>query len=122
MGEEQDNLFVEMDSSNLDYQITAIGEKLNKLAKVLKMYPYDKHGHFQGKLKSISHTSIQPALVLCPSSTVCTTGSCNPCSLLQVTKVRDIPRVTLITHSVIHENVHVLTGRCPKCQTNYAAD
>ena len=122
MGEEQDNLFVDMDSSNLDYQITAIGEKLDKLAKVLKMYPYDKHGHFQGKLKSISHTSIQPALVLCPSSTVCTTGSCNPRSLLQVTKVRDIPRVTLITGSVIHEKVHVLTGRCPKCQTNYVTD
>jgi CxC5 like cysteine cluster associated with KDZ transposases len=116
MENEQDNLFMDMDNSNLDYKI-AIGEKLDKLAKVLKLYPYDKHGHFQGKLKPISHASIQPALVLCPNAIVCTTGSCNPRSLLQVTKVRDIPRVTLITGSIIHENVHVLTGRYPKCKT-----
>ena len=103
-------------------KIVAIGEKLDMLAKVLNLYPYDKNGQFQGNLKPISHKSIQAAQVICPNAVVCKTNNCNPRSLLQITKIRDIPRVTLIKGSNIFENVQVPTGRCPKCKTNYLAD
>ena len=86
------------------------------------MYPYDNHGQFQGKLKPISHASIQPVQVICPNAAVCETMTCDPRSLLQITKVWDIPRVTLIKGSTIHENVQVLTGKCPKYKTTYLAD
>lgn len=122
IGDGQRRLFKDADNSNPDKQITAIGEKLDGLAKVLKLYPYNKHGQFQGKLKPISHASIQAAQLICPNAVVCETSTCNPRSLLQTTKIWDIPRVTLIKGSTIYENVQVLTGRCPKCRTIYLAD
>ena len=122
MGDGQKRLFKNTDNSNSDDQITAIGEKLDGLAKILKLYPYDKYGQFQDKLKPISYASIQAAQVICPNAVVCETTTCNPHSLRQITKVRDIPRVTLIKGSTIYEDVHVLTGRCPKCETIYLAD
>ena len=122
LGDGQKMLFKKAENGDSDHQITSIGEKLDGLAKVLKLYPYDNHGQFQGKLKPISHESIQAAQVVCPNAVVCETITCNPRSLLQITKVRDIPRVTLIKGSIIYENVQVLTGRCPKCKTNYLAD
>jgi hypothetical protein len=88
----------------------------------LKLYPYDDHGKFQGKLKPISHASIQAAQVICPNAIICETITCNPRSLVQITKIRDIPRVTLIKGSTTYENVQVLTGRCRKCKTIYLAD
>ena len=115
-------LFKKTDNIGSDDQITTIGEKLDELTKVLKLYPYDKDDKFQGKLKPISHASIQAAQVVCPNAVVCETITCNPWSLLQITKPQDIPRVTLIKGSTIYENVQVLTGRCPKCKTNYLAD
>ena len=122
LGDRQKRLFKDTDSTNSNNQTTAIGEKLDGLAKVLKLYPYDEHGQFQGKLKPISHASIQAAQVICPNTVACETTTCNPRSLLQITKVRDIPRVTLIKGSTIYENVQVLTGKCPKCKTSYLAD
>ena len=73
-------------------------------------------------LKPISYTSFQAAQVICPNEVVCETTTCNPCSLLQITKLQDIPRVTLIKGSTIYEDVQVLTGRCPQCKTIYLAD
>ena len=122
LGDGQQMLFKNADDRNPAHKITAIGEKIDGLAKVLKLYPYDNHGQFQGNLKSISHTSIQAAHVICPNAITCETTTCNPRSLLQITKVRDIPKVTLIKNSTIYENVQVLTGRCPKCKTLYLAD
>jgi hypothetical protein len=122
LGDGQKRLFKNTDNSNSDDQITAIGEKLDGLAKVLKLCPYDKYGKFQNKLKPISYASIQAAQVICPNAVVCETTTCNPRSLRQITKVRDIPRVTLIKGSTIYEDVQVLTGRCPKCKTTYLAD
>jgi len=122
MGDGHKRLFKNTDNSNPEHKITAIGEKLGELAKVLELYPYNKHGQFQGKLKPISHASIQAAQVICPNAVACETITCNPRSLLQITKVRDIPRVTLIKGSTIYENVQVLTGTCPKCKTKYLAD
>jgi hypothetical protein len=122
LGDGQKMLFKKDFENSDSNQITSIGEKLDELTKALKLYPYDKHGQFQGKLKPISHASIQAAQVICPNTAVCETITCNPRSLLQTTKVRDVPRVTLIKGSVIYENVQVLTGRCPKCKTSYLAD
>ena len=122
MGDGQKKLFKNTDDSDSDEKITAIGEKLDGLANVLKLYPYDKHGQFQDKLKPISYASIQAAQVICPNAVVCETTTCNPRSLRQISKVRDIPRVTLIKGSTIYEDVQVLTGRCPQCQTIYLAD
>ncbi len=99
-----------------------IGTKLDALAKLLKLYPYNSEGVFQGKIQAVSYKSIQAVQVICPVSVVCETATCNPRSLLQNTKLRDIPRVTLIKGSEIHENVQVLTGYCPSCQITYFAD
>ena len=122
LGDGQKRLFKDTDNSNSNDQITTIGEKLDGLAKILKLYPYDKRGQFRDKLKPISYASIQAAQVIRPNAVVCETTTCNPRSLLQITKVRDIPRVTLIKGSTIYEDVQVLTGRCPQCKTIYLAD
>lgn len=113
----------EAKSDKSDEQIIGdIGNKLDSLTKVLKLYPCDENGIFQGKLKAYSYESIQPAQVICPNAVVCETSTCNPRSLVQITKTRDIPKVTLIKGSHIYENVQVLTGKCPTCQTLYLAD
>ena len=122
LGDGQNMLFQKADNIDSNCQTTAIGEKLDRLAKVLELYPYDNHGQFRGKLKPISHASIQAAQVICPNAVVCETITCNPRSLIQITKVQDIPRVTLIKGSTTYENVQVLTGKCPKCKTMYLAD
>ena len=103
-------------------KVDGITEKLDGLAKLLNLYPYDSDGQFQGKLKAVSYKSIKAAQVICPHSITCETASCNPRSLLQNSRLRDIPRVTLIKGSDIYENVQVLTGYCPSCKTTYHAD
>ena len=103
-------------------KVDGVTEKLDGLAKLLNLYPYDSDGQFQGKLKAVSYKSIKAAQVICPHSITCETASCNPCSLLQNSRLRDIPRVTLIKGSDIYENVQVLTGYCPSCKTTYHAD
>ena len=103
-------------------KVDGITQKLDGLAKLLNLYPYDSDGQFQGKLKGVSYKSIKGAQVICPHSITCETASCNPRSLLQNTRLRDIPRVTLIKGSEIYENVQVLTGYCPSCRTTYLAD
>jgi hypothetical protein len=74
-------------------------------------------GVYQGKLKPISHKSFESAQVICPSAVVCEILTCDPCSLLQVTKPWDIPRVTLIKGTTMHENVQLLAGQSPECRT-----
>ena len=108
--------------STSDQALTVISIKLVALAHILQFYPLDGKGKFLGKLQPVSQKAIQPTLVICPGSVECETMSCNPRSLLQATKTRDIPRVTLIKNLVMYENVPVLTGKCPVCQTLYYAD
>ena len=105
-----------------DQVLTVTASKLVALAQILEFYPMDKHGNFLGKLKPVSQKSIQPVQVICPISVQCMTVTCNPRSLLQATKTRDIPKVTLIKNSTIFEKVPVLTGKCPVCLTLYHAD
>jgi len=46
--------------SSENVQVTSLAEKLDNLAKVLKLHPYTAKGKFKGKLKPISHAEIQP--------------------------------------------------------------
>lgn len=105
-----------------DDALLVMASKLNELATLLKLYPYNYKKKFQGKLKPVSHKAIQAVHVVCPNAVVCSTESCKPQSLRQITKTHDIPKVTLIKNSVIYENVFVLTGQCPDCDTMYFAD
>ena len=97
-----------------EQEITAFSFKLDLLAKLLNLHPYNEHGQLEDKL--------QPVHVICPNSMECETASCNSRSLLQSTRTRDIPQVTLIKNSVIYDDVSVLTGECPTCKTKYSAD
>jgi CxC5 like cysteine cluster associated with KDZ transposases/CxC6 like cysteine cluster associated with KDZ transposases len=98
-----------------------IGMKLDALSKLLHLYPYNQTGQFQ-KLNAVSKKEIEPVYVICPNAVECETMDCNPRSLVQAIGQRDIPKVTLIRGIDIHDDVQVLTGRCPDCDTRYFAD
>lgn len=125
VGDNRDRLFKkqELNPNKSDYDIIGdIGAKLDELATVLGLVPYNSKGNFQGKLKPISHKAFESAQVICPNAVVCEMSTCIPRSLLQITRSRDIPRVTLIRGTTIYENVQLLAGQCPTCETIYYAD
>ncbi|KAF8961698.1 hypothetical protein BDZ97DRAFT_1759713 [Flammula alnicola] len=99
-----------------------IATKLDEMAVGLDLTPYNEDNAYTGKLLPISLEEIQPVHVICPSSFVCGTAACKPRSLVQDTRNRDIPLVTLIKDHKIYKNVPVLTGKCPECNTSYSAD
>ncbi|KAF8232855.1 hypothetical protein L208DRAFT_1559522 [Tricholoma matsutake] len=66
-------------------EATALGLKLDSLAKLLDLHPYDGNGSFQGKLQPISDELIRPAYVICPDVMECQTLECRSRSLLQNT-------------------------------------
>jgi hypothetical protein len=102
-------------------RITPLTLKLNELAVTLKLIPTGNKIP-KNKITPISQKQIQPVLVICPRSVICEDMNCSPRSLVQATKPRDIPKVTLIKSTAIYKNVPVLTGQCPKCSTLYSAD
>ncbi|KAF8812590.1 hypothetical protein BYT27DRAFT_7086866, partial [Phlegmacium glaucopus] len=102
--------------------VTSLALKLGAFAQILNLNPYHKNGKFDKKLLPISHKAIQPVLVICPTSFTCEDTRCEPRGLLQNTRVRDIPSVTLIKGITIYQNVPVLTGVCTTCNTTYSAD
>ena len=73
-------------------------------------------------LKPVSEKDIEPVHVICPVSMQCQTMSCNQRSIHMDTRDRDVPRVTLIKGTKIYDRVHVLSGKCPTCETKYYAD
>lgn len=103
-------------------KINLLSKKLDKIAICLKLSPYDGKENYKGKLLPISRHEIEPAYVICPTSFICGTLNCQPRSLVQSTQERDIPMVDLIKGHTVHQNVPVLTGKCPRCKTLYAAD
>jgi hypothetical protein len=103
-------------------KINLLSGKLDKIAICLKLSPYDDRGKYKGKLLPISHREIEPAYVICPTSFICGTLGCQPRCLVQSTRERDIPTVALIKGHTVYRNVPVLTGKCPRCKTLYAAD
>jgi len=96
--------------------------KLDDLAELLHLSSYDKNGHFQKELKTVSQSDIEPIRFICPISMSCTTKGCNAAHLSLATRERDIPKVTLIKGSSIFTRVFALTGECAKCHTLYTAD
>jgi hypothetical protein len=114
-------LFLNSDSEDHHSQI--LGNKLHDMAQKLKLLPYTKSNQFKSKrVEPISHEKIKPILLLCPTTFTCTTATCNPRSLLQFTRDRDIPHTKLIIGTAIHDKVPVLTGKCMLCDTRYSAD
>ena len=112
-----------LNSDQEDNHNKLLGDKLHAMAQKLKLLPYTKSNQFKSKRSQpISHDQIKPVHLLCPSSFTCTTATCNPRSLLQFTRDRDIPHIKLIIGTTIHNEVPVLTGKCPICDTHYAAD
>ena len=102
--------------------ITGLSMKLDAFAKKLKLHLYNEQGTFQCHLNPVSYQLIEPIHMICPKTVECETVACQFRSLLQVTKSQDIPKVTLIKGSKSYQNAHVLTGKCPTCQTLYLAD
>src|SRR5271168_531529 len=107
--------------SSEDKRITPLTIKLDQLAVVLELIPRGKRLP-KNKLVLISQKQIWPVLVICPRSTICEDMNCEPRSLIQGTKPRDIPKVTLIKGTMIYKNDPLLTGQCPTCSTLYSAD
>jgi hypothetical protein len=105
-----------------DPDITSLAAKLGEFSQALELYPYNQRQKFTGTLKPISHDSIQPALLICPNSSVCLTKGCNQSFIQQKSQPRDIPRVTLIKDTDIYHNVQLLAGQCNNCETIYYAD
>jgi len=102
--------------------ITSLSAKLSSCSKLLGLYPYNEKQKFTGTLKPISHSSIQPARLICPNSSVCLTKGCKRNFLKQNTPSGDIPKVTLIKGTEVFEKVQLLSGICDNCETIYYAD
>ena len=120
-----ETLFSDKDvRQNLDekQKINCLAGKLDKLANALALSPYDAEGNYQGKLLPVSDAKIEPTYTICPASFICGTQDCQGRSLVQSSRDRDIPIVTLIKGHTIYKKVPVLTGRCPRCKTLYSAD
>jgi CxC5 like cysteine cluster associated with KDZ transposases/CxC6 like cysteine cluster associated with KDZ transposases len=125
LGNDADRLFKKSEQKpvmNVNQVQSGIGMKLDLLSKLLKLYPYDALGQSQHSLKPVSEKDTEPVYVICPASMECQTVSCNRRSIRLDTRDRDVPRVTLIKGTKIHDGVHVLSGKCTTCDTKYYAD
>ncbi|KAM6491044.1 hypothetical protein JOM56_013284 [Amanita muscaria] len=100
----------------------AIGIKMDALAVVLGLHPFNKAGKFTGKLKAVSHKQIQAVYSLCPNTATCQTMDCNKKALYQNTKPADLGLVTFIKDFTVYDDVPVYSGLCKQCGTIYYAD
>jgi hypothetical protein len=117
-----DKFLKESDDASSDYKVTALGSRLDAMAKLLQLHPGGKFGKVEQKFKPVSYKAIEGIHMICPDVFQCETLSCKPCSLQQVTRIRDIPLVTLIKGFTIHDKCPVLAGKCTECNTMYYAD
>lgn len=122
LGNGKVSLYSDKEISSDKDEAGLIATKLDDLAVGLNLTPYNDQGAYIGKLLPISLKVIEPVHMICPASLVCGTATCKPRSLVQATRQRDIPLVTLIKGHKIHKNASVLTGKCPDCKTLYSAD
>jgi hypothetical protein len=102
-------------------QVTKLSGKLHDLAITLNLTPYS-HKKFRGNLLPISYDTIQGIPTICPNTPICLNANCKARGLLQATKLRDIPLVTLIKEDTVYQDVPVLTGKCTTCDTTYHGD
>ena len=104
------------------HQVTKLSSKLDAFAKLLDLTPYDHWGKFKGRLQPVSYKKIQAVHTICPDSIICVDQQCASRCLLQLTRPRDVPLVTLIKDNVPYEDVPVLAGKCTQCNATYYAD
>ncbi|KAF9000497.1 hypothetical protein BDQ17DRAFT_1391316 [Cyathus striatus] len=103
IGKDSDDLFE-------DDEITEYTTEKDKMARLLKLYPFNKERKvFEGQLKPVSHAK-------------CETLSCKGWALGVHTKIRDIPTAILIKGSKISEYAYVVSGVCKICKTLYSAE
>ncbi|KAF8871465.1 hypothetical protein BD779DRAFT_1613941 [Infundibulicybe gibba] len=86
----------------------------SQFAQCVSLSPYDSQGAFQTKLHPVSYDAIQSVKTICPASV--------ECEDIKSTKIRDVPKVKLITGTSVYHNVAVLSGKCSKCKSIYYAD
>jgi hypothetical protein len=103
-------------------QVTKLCGKLDNLATILNLTPYDHKNNFKGNLLPVSYKTIKGIPTICPNTPICLNANCGPRYLLQATMLRDIPLVTLIKEDIVYQDVPVLTGKCTTCDTTYHAD
>ena len=103
-------------------QVAKLCGKLDNLATILNLTPYDHKKKFKGNLLPVSYNAIQGIPTICPNTPICINANCEPRCLLQATMLRDIPLVTLIKEDTVYQDVPVLTGKCTTCDTTYHAD
>ena len=101
---------------------TEFALKLDKMTCFLHLTPYKSSGRLRSKISQISQRSILPVRLICPPNMTCTTGTCNPYHVSLTTRIRDIPRVTLIEGSLVFHDVYALTRECTICHTRYHPD
>jgi hypothetical protein len=104
------------------HQVTKLSTKLDAFAKLLNLTPYDHRGKFKERLQPVSYKEIQAVHTICPDSIICVDQQCASRCLLQFTRSRDVPLVTLIKDNVPYEDVPVLAGKCMQCNATYYAD
>jgi len=102
--------------------VTKLALQLDLLSSFLGLSPYKSNGNFKRKISQISQKSISPVRLICPPNMTCTTGSCNPYHISLRTRIRDIPRVTLIEGATVFDDVYALSDECTRCNTHYHAD
>lgn len=117
-----DKFLKESDDASSDYKVTALGSQLDAMAKLLQLHPGSKSGKVKQKFKPVSYKAIEGIHMICPDVFRCETLSCKPHSLQQVTRICDIPLITLIKRFTIHDRCPVLAGKCTECNTMYYAD
>ena len=103
-------------------QVAKLCGKLDDLATILNLTPYDRRNNFKRNLLPVSYNAIRGILTICPNTPICTNANCKPHGLLQATMLRDIPLVTLIKEDNVYQDVPVLTGKCTTCETIYHGD
>ena len=103
-------------------QVAKLCGKLDNLATVLNLTPYNHENKLKGNLLPVSYRAIQGIPTICPNTPICLNANCEPRGLLQATMLRDIPLVTLIKEDTIYQDVPVLTGKCSTCDTTYHGD
>ena len=103
-------------------KIGALAEKLDTVIKALKLYPVDKYGAFQGELQSIEHKSIQSIPIICPPYAEYQILSCKSRALHFEGTFRDVPLVTLIKDTTVHDHAYIFHVKCSQCRKIYYAD
>ena len=79
LGHEKSSLYQNRKKGNLSSteKSKLVAGKPNDLAIDLNLALYDDENNYTGKLLPISHEAIQPVHVICPSSMVYGTATCN---------------------------------------------